>query len=1264
MRWIITISLICAAVTGAAESGESCNTTVDGNIINDFLRNLTNNSVLCFADHSNWHEVTEFFIIEDLWNVTIKGPALITCNKEVGLIFYNIHNFIFQNVTIKRCGLRLTDDKLKNITSKFQTDLYHFQPNITVGVFLIQTIDVTFEAVTITDTQGIGLVCVNALGKLEFSEVIFQNNQPADIGECRSCLFPYNASANCIFNPESVSGSILLLYLDSFDHNENANVNITKAMFIDNFSCSMISLADVQAIYNLPDKLSRNISTTSGIEVILAQSGYSVDIMISSSTFDNNTGLVGSGLNVAIFESALSCEVKIQDCNFSNNNGQLNLLPDWLPSYGGAVSIIPYVASVNHTSRATHSLEMSNCLFHNNSATIGGALFIPNIQAKFNEFAKLYTNIAGCNFTNNKGVLGHGIYISGADYFSKASSVNITHCNISNNELNDIYNGLANPESYGVVYLTQITVLLSDTVFINNTGTAINLALSSLLMEDNVCFKDNNAIRGGALYLQLYSVLVFRNNSRVEFINNAASTVGGAIFYDHKFNPASNSFTNCFIYFNTFNSYCALTNTCYSEKMNITVNFMENKAGYGSTGYGSAIYGAGLYCPWLVKDGTNFSVINITYVLSEDFSDVLIFSPNITSDYVIATASREIHASDTCLDIMPGQIVTVNLNATDHYGRPAVDTVAASMISRQFKAIKNSSAYVLTSGYQLLEGDLLTPTQIGINGTENKNTSVVIYSVSAGAQISIPVHITACWFGFVYNETQHSCLCDARLVDRGITCDHFNGHLRKPKKKWIGVLENDIVVFSCVYDYCSDLELVDPHNLEDQCTNQRGGLLCGGCRDGYYAKTGHYGCGQCEGVRNLLLFIICILLIGAWVVFATVILRIYVSDGYLYGMFFYANVVFLFENHIFHSHDKQYIYSNFNLQGIYDLCIYKGVDTLILAGLDFIFPLYLCVIVIIMTLIARCRGPYNKNRFGYSTTKVFATLLYICFSSLVNSSFQMLSLTIIEAPLGKETRWRLDPNIYYFRGLHGFFGTMSILCLLILVSVTLILLFPKQGYKFKIVQRLKPLIDAFQAPFKIKYSFWIGLRLALRIFLYILVNILPDKPYVLYVVACILCLLLYAQAVCSPYKKSKLNALDNLFLILLIMQFIEALSKTDPPVITIICVYLYLLIYITTVALLIILRFPKLYQLIIVSRQKLLSLVSRSSRKGYTEINSFAEDKVTVEDKVMVTEQEPFERSVRTDYASVPTTTIPDIPQAVNYTRFRESLLEVIDDGN
>ena len=64
----------------------------------------------------------------------------------------------------------------------------------------------------------------------------------------------------------------------------------------------------------------------------------------------------------------------------------------------------------------------------------------------------------------------------------------------------------------------------------------------------------------------------------------------------------------------------------------------------------------------------------------------------------------------------------------------------------------------------------------------------------------------------------------------------------------------------------------------------------------------------------------------------------------------------------------------------------------------------------------------------------------------------------------------------YFNSWHAGLGMISLIIILILSAIAL-LLFPGVAYKFKLVQKFKPLMDPFQASFKLEYSFWIGLQL-------------------------------------------------------------------------------------------------------------------------------------------------------------------------------------------
>lgn len=108
--------------------------------------------------------------------------------------------------------------------------------------FVVGSVNVIFQNVVIQETQGIGVAYINVVGMVTFSNVTFINNRPNSSEECYKCLFPFVLNnEQCLYNPASVSGSLLLLYANnrisypSFD----VHVSITQSYFIDNLSCSV-----------------------------------------------------------------------------------------------------------------------------------------------------------------------------------------------------------------------------------------------------------------------------------------------------------------------------------------------------------------------------------------------------------------------------------------------------------------------------------------------------------------------------------------------------------------------------------------------------------------------------------------------------------------------------------------------------------------------------------------------------------------------------------------------------------------------------------------------------------------------------------------------------------------------------------------------------------------------------------------------------------------------------------------------------------------
>ena len=206
------------------------------------------------------------------------------------------------------------------------------------------------------------------------------------------------------------------------------------------------------------------------------------------------------------------------------------------------------------------------------------------------------------------------------------------------------------------------------------------------------------------------------NNTNVTFLHNQAFGLGGAVLFE-----TDNTFP-CFLYFGSFDPYCLLTNTCFSEDMNISISFVNNTARVGKS-----IFGYGLDCPWLYQMGFNMSTSILDYI-EMNFYDVIKFSPNITVPLVITTDATRINVNTSNLTVTPGQIVSLQVTATDFFERSVGSVVTTGTVSQTGMPDTNFSATIQQYGIQLVRSTL-NQTDIQFNGTQSKNTTVRIFSL-------------------------------------------------------------------------------------------------------------------------------------------------------------------------------------------------------------------------------------------------------------------------------------------------------------------------------------------------------------------------------------------------------------------------------------------------------------------------------------------------------------------------------------------------------
>ena len=92
---------------------------------------------------------------------------------------------------------------------------------------------------------------------------------------------------------------------------------------------------------------------------------------------------------------------------------------------------------------------------------------------------------------------------------------------------------------------------------------------------------------------------------------------------------------------------------------------------------------------------------------------------------------------------------------------------------------------------------------------------------------------------------------------------------------------------------------------------------------------------------------------------------------------------------------------------------------------------------------------------------------------------------IIHLPINRSTTvWAVDANVPLFGVRFIIIFLLYCIIFLILLPFTLILLFTKTLSRFRFITKFTPLLDAYQGPYKIKFYYWTGVQLVIRVVFY------------------------------------------------------------------------------------------------------------------------------------------------------------------------------------
>ena len=662
--------------------------------------------------------------------------------------------------------------------------------------------------------------------------------------------------------------------------------------------------------------------------------------------------------------------------NFINNSA----------TCGGAISTSPFGNTVfifNGTNN-----------FTSNSATCGGAIS----TSPFGNTVFIFNGTN--NFTSNSAIL-YGGAIS-TDFNTSLTFIGTT--GFRNNSANrdggaicvkykallkfiGISDFITNKAASGGAISTRdyVIITLTGTIsFISNSamqGGAISADRNSKLTFDgNISYTNNghdntnagNGVsHGSAIYLALNSTFSLLPHTTVCWENNYA-TLGGAIYVSDtnpliycipiaKFIAAYLPREECFI---------QLPGQSLFNGIYVNLLFKNNSADVaGSVLYGGAIDNCKIHLSGLEPYFSSGDVFDLLFQYEDDTNYST--TSKIASDPIhLCVCNNNIpdcrgsRYHNIPYPVYPGELFQLS-----------VPTVTVGQRSGTvFSTVRSTTASIDSHPVHLLDYQYLQQTKntcTKLNYTVfslSQEVLLVLYPEGSpcskydGGVLHFYVKLNqTCPPGFNISESAKSCVCEPRLAQYTNQCNITNGVGRitreSNKQFWVGydnLSHEPILHPQCPSDYCVKDTVVFPLNNTDvQCTYNRSGLLCGCCKEGYSLVLGTHQCRKCTNFYLVLLIPFAV--IGVALVFLLLVCKLTVATGTLSGLVFYANIVGV-NRTIFLpviATDALSVFITWlNLDFGIETCFYNGLDAYSKTWLQFVFPVYIWVLVALIILVS------------------------------------------------------------------------------------------------------------------------------------------------------------------------------------------------------------------------------------------------------------------------------------------------------------------------
>ena len=997
-------------------------------------------------------------------------PVLVTClpGFGAGFTFINCYGISVRNIQFSHCGVlqtsasrNLSDETLPYL--RFRTAFY----------FLFCR-DISFTGVTVTQSDGIGMIMYATVGDNTFRNCTFSLNSVNGTvipgGGGLYIEFPYCApeDSDCQSGPSNISS----------EFSSDATYSFVHCFFENNTALNGDELSGNETIISyVPGELNNwPFGRGGGLSVFFKGNSRNICITVSNSSVIGNKAIWGAGVFVEFQDLSANNTFAMYSVTVEENSC-LNSTYYSEGTGGGGVRLGYIFYNTTHVH--DNLICLDSCSIIKNTASWGGGVSFysarePKALTAISTNALKFVN---CEWISNVARLGSAVDLAVWHAVTVGALVHVkfSDCCFRDNTFMNVA-PLSGAVGVGTFFSDSIPVQFSGIINFegnNQSALAVSATTVDFLDDSTVDFVGNSGRNGGAIQLLAYASITMHENTRVNFINNSALYQGGAIYVrlvgEHDLLASS----NCFIRYKDLQASPWDWNTTFYFEGNNANNFKERNSIY-STSVLACVWG-GLYGP------SAEIVLEQVFCWGEERWNYS--GSNCSSE--IVTAPTKFNVSDEVYNFtaVPGKERNLPVQVLDDFGRIVTEP--------QVYGVQSQSSATTNTSY--ITNDVIT-----VYGQSNTSARFSLETSSPKVlHTELEVELLPCPPGFILQNNSR-CVC-GDSYNGLVRCFELDFQSELQQGGWMGAVDGELLVGyhphspgSFFVDYFKLPSL--PRELDAAICSplKRTGVLCGSCIDGHAPAFASqtFDCVPCSKNKakyHWIFYLLAKLLPLTILLVIVLIFHISATQGSANALIFFAQILVTNINLggqnargiQVDSIDSAYgvfrdiyivVYSLANLNFFEPLiprvCLGDNLDTMKVISLEYIiaaYPLLLLLLIFAVVQLyekgkkpvyqifkpvhhffARCRSKWNLQ---HSIFDAFTTFIILSYTKFIFISFYYLIPAHLYDDQGKSAgygRLYYNGNVEVFSATHipYFVAALFFIAVFVVALPLLLLVYP------------------------------------------------------------------------------------------------------------------------------------------------------------------------------------------------------------------------------